>query len=360
MLKRTSWLTGAVIVLMAVVGCDEKDKIQVYRLIKAPPESASADPSATPTVNTDQQPADKGQAATSIETTAPADWESQSAGNLRLASFLVKGQDGALADVSLVILDGSAGGLLDNVNRWLSQLGQPPMSADQLSQKVQKLTSPALGEIAVVDLEGLPSGADSAKDGRILAAIATEEGKTIFFKIRGNSALVSAQKDAFLRWVSSARPGKDQTTTASTVTQTPGDKPAVHWQVPDGWKTAPAASMRYASFAIAEPNGQTGDVSVVVFPGDGGSDLDNINRWRGQLGLSPVGAEQLKSAVTSLPIRNASLSTVDLAGANNAVLAAWTRRDGRVWFFKLSGPVELVTTEKPNFTKFLQSVQFDP
>jgi hypothetical protein len=268
----------------------------------------------------------------SIITTAPAEWEAQSSGNLRQASFLVKGKDGALADVSLVILDGSAGGPLDNVNRWLSQIGQSPISADQLTQKVQKLTSPALGEITVVDLEGLPAGADSAKDGRILAAIATNAGKTIFFKIRGNSALVGAQKDAFLRWVSSAHSPNDQTTTASNVTQTPTDKPTIHWELPDGWKTTPAASMRYASFTIAGQNGQTGDVSVVVFPGDGGSDLDNVNRWRGQLGLSPLTAEELKSTVNSLPIRNASLSTTDLAGANNAILVAWTRREGTSGF----------------------------
>ena len=27
------------------------------------------------------------------------------------------------------------------------------------------------------------------------------------------------------------------------------------------------------------------DISVVTFPGDGGSDADNINRWRQQIGL---------------------------------------------------------------------------
>jgi len=360
MSKRTRWLMNTAIVLMAVVGCDQKDQIQVYRLIKAPPESASVELNATMQMNADMQSDGTDQAKTAIITTAPADWEAKSAGDLRQASFLVKGKDGTLADVSLVTLDGSAGGLLDNVNRWLSQLGQSQISADQLTQKVQKLRSPALGEIAVVDLEGLPAGADSAKDGRILVAIATNASKTIFFKIRGNSALVSAQKDVFLSWVSSAHIANNQTSAASNVTQTPVDKPTIRWEIPDGWKTAPAASMRYASFTIAGKDGQTGDVSVVVFSGDGGSDLENVNRWRGQLGLPPLTAEGLKSAVSSLPLRNSSLSTADLAGASDAILVAWTRRDGHVWFFKLSGPEELVTTEKPNFTKFLQSVQFGP
>ena len=43
--------------------------------------------------------------------------------------------------------------------------------------------------------------------------------------------------------------------------------------------------MRYASFA-AEKNGEKADISVVTFPGDGGSDADNVNRWRQQFGLA--------------------------------------------------------------------------
>ena len=37
------------------------------------------------------------------------------------------------------------------------------------------------------------------------------------------------------------------------------------------------------------------DISVVTFPGDGGSDADNINRWRGQMGLAPIDASTVPS-----------------------------------------------------------------
>jgi len=40
------------------------------------------------------------------------------------------------------------------------------------------------------------------------------------------------------------------------------------------------------------------------------------------------------------------------------LLAAWARRDGRTWFFKLTGPNAAVEKEKPKFVKFLQSVRF--
>ena len=109
--------------------------------------------------------------------------------------------------------------------------------------------------------------------------------------------------------------------------------------------------MRYASLSDCDKV----DISVVTFPGDGGSDADNINRWRQQIGL-----RQRKQVPTSFRCKaaDATFSTVDLAGDNARTLAAWTRRDGRTWFFKLTGPNAAVEKEKSNFVKFLQSVRF--
>ena len=110
--------------------------------------------------------------------------------------------------------------------------------------------------------------------------------------------------------------------------------------------------MRYASFAA----GDKIDISVVTFPGEGGDDLGNINRWRQQIGLGPVDANASK--VMPLKTSDATFSTVDIAGANARTVAAWTRKDGRAWFFKLTGPNAAVEKEKPNFVKFVQSVRF--
>ena len=49
------------------------------------------------------------------------------------------------------------------------------------------------------------------------------------------------------------------------------ERPQIKWDVPAEWTSAPASAMRYASFA-AEQNGEKADISVVTFPGDGGSD----------------------------------------------------------------------------------------
>ena len=109
-----------------------------------------------------------------------------------------------MADISLVTLGSSSGDVLANVNRWLGQLGQPPITADDLPRIVQHLPSD-LGHVAVVDLEGKPEQGDASKDGRIIAAIAPGERGTAFFKLRGNPALAGAEKENFLKWVSGFR-----------------------------------------------------------------------------------------------------------------------------------------------------------
>jgi hypothetical protein len=123
---------------------------------------------------------------------------------MRQASYLLHGENGAVADISLVTLGASSGNVLDNVNRWLGQLGQPPITDEQLPHIVQHLPN-ELGHVAVVDLQGKPEQGDASKDGRIIAAMAVAEGGTSFFKMRGNAELVGAEKENFLNWVASIR-----------------------------------------------------------------------------------------------------------------------------------------------------------
>jgi hypothetical protein len=133
------------------------------------------------------------------------------------------------------------------------------------------------------------------------------------------------------------------------------EKPQIQWDIPPGWSSAPASAMRYASFA-AESNGEKAGISVVTFPGDGGSDADNVNRWRQQIGLGPV--ESVDALIVPQHAGALHFSTVDMAGPAARVLAGWTRHEGRAWFFKLTGPPAVVEQEKPRFERFLQSVRF--
>ncbi|HEU5236323.1 MAG TPA: hypothetical protein VFU37_04230 [Pyrinomonadaceae bacterium] len=134
--------------------------------------------------------------------------------------------------------------------------------------------------------------------------------------------------------------------------------PQIKWSLPDGWGEGIPSTMRYASFAATEENGEKVDISVVTFPGDGGNDLDNVNRWRQQIGLAGVDAGELNSIIAPLHSSNISFSTADMTGTNSRTLAAWLRRDGHSWFFKMTGPSDAVEKEKTNFIRFLQSIRF--
>jgi len=342
--------------LLCLPGCDKgDDQIKVYRVAKAPLEAAASVDAAMPTNASSPSSLPVMAPLAPVRGATPPGWEPQPASQMRQASFLVRGEKGAVADISLVTLGAAAGNVLDNVNRWLSQLGQPAITPEKLADTVQHLST-ARGDVVVVDLSGAPEKGDAAKDGRIVAAMAIEEGGTAFFKMRGNPALVGAEKANFLKWVSSVRDAPSVANT--TIPEKSPGRPQVKWDIPEGWSPAPPSAMRYASFTVNGDSTDKIDISVVTFPGDGGSDAENINRWRQQIGLPAADAATLKAAIVPLKGGGAEFSSVDLSGPTARVLAAWTRRDERTWFFKLTGPTAALEKEKPKFAKFLQSIRF--
>src|SRR3954452_4663615 len=124
------------------VGCEKNSEIKVYRVAKAPLEqSAPQQQEAMPT-NT-AAPRMPGGFPPTMETavTTPPNWETQPLSQMRQASFLVKGDNGAVADVSFVSLGAAAGNVLENVNRWLGQLNQPPITEQKRGEMAQRLHS---------------------------------------------------------------------------------------------------------------------------------------------------------------------------------------------------------------------------
>jgi hypothetical protein len=342
-----------------LVGCEKNSEIKVYRVSKAPPEqSAPQQQDAMPTnTSAPRMPGGLSPAAETAVTTPP-NWESQPLSQMRQASFLVKGDNGAVADISFVSLGSAAGDVLENVNRWLGQLDQPAITEQKLGEMAQRLHT-SLGDVTIVDLPGLPDNADPARDGRIIAAMVTTANTTLFFKMRGNADLTEAQKGDFIKWVAAVCNAQTQTGAPQVAAEPPQttSAPPIKWITPEGWTEVPPSSMRYASFSAPADGGKI-DISVVTFPGDGGSDTDNINRWRGQMGLAPVDANAVTSQVAPLKTGDTTFSTTDIAGNNTRTVAAWARRDGRVWFFKATGPAAAIEKEKPNFVKFIESVRF--
>jgi len=158
--------------------CERSDQqIKVYRVAKAPLEDATTSADATmPTNASSPSSLSTATPGTSITGNVPPNWEPQPLSQMRQASFLVRGDNGAVADISFVTLGPAAGNILDNINRWLGQLAQPPLTQEKLAGAVERLLPTAGGDVAIVDLSGQPENGDATKDGRIIGAIAPEEG----------------------------------------------------------------------------------------------------------------------------------------------------------------------------------------
>jgi hypothetical protein len=122
--------------------------------------------------------------------------------------------------------------------------------------------------------------------------------------------------------------------------------------------------MRAASFRVPGKDGKQADVSVIPLPGLAGSDLDNVNRWRGQVGLPGVSEAELATLAQPVEIAGQAAKLYEQAGTSpgagekSRILAAITRRDGAAWFFKMTGEDSLVAEQKPAFIEFLKSVTF--
>lgn len=140
--------------------------------------------------------------------------------------------------------------------------------------------------------------------------------------------------------------------------------PALEYKRPPDWQEAPPGQMRVASFGVSGKDGKRAEVSVVPLPGLAGTDLNNVNRWRGQVGLPPVPEAELAKLAQPVEIAGQPAKFYEQAGTSpgatgqSRILAAIIRRGGVAWFFKMAGDDGLVATQKPAFIEFLRSVSF--
>jgi hypothetical protein len=130
----------------------------------------------------------------------------------------------------------------------------------------------------------------------------------------------------------------------------------IRWTVPAGWEEKPADGIRLGSFAIKGQNAGKALVTITSFPGSVGTELDNVNRWRGELALAPLGPGDLASEPVTVDSIQGKL--YDIAGASARTVVAVIPRNGSSWFIKLRGDTATVAAAKPAFLEFLKSIHF--
>lgn len=129
--------------------------------------------------------------------TLPQGWTEKRTGGMRVAT-LVPGKEG-IADISVTVLSGTAGGELANVNRWRGQIGLEPVEEKALAG-MRTVVKAKIGPLHVYDLAG--------KGPRMLVGLhTTPDGNTWFFKLVGDPGPVAGVRADFLKLMESVRLG---------------------------------------------------------------------------------------------------------------------------------------------------------
>lgn len=125
---------------------------------------------------------------------------------------------------------------------------------------------------------------------RMLAAYIVHGDKAWFFKMTGPKDAVAEQEPTFRELLESVRfaDGSQEPT----------------WSLPAGWEQRAGSSMRFAT--LVAPSDPELETSVIPLPYDDADGqqyaLANLNRWRGQLQLAPIGPVELIQQTEQLEI----------------------------------------------------------
>jgi hypothetical protein len=152
---------------------------------------------------------------------------------------------------------------------------------------------------------------------------------------------------------------------ASPAVPAPGGLPALTWSDPAGWTPQPATAMRVANFTLADS--PESECYLTVLPGEAGGMLANLNRWRQQMSLEPMAAEDL-DLLPRIPMLGGEALRVALDGTyvgmrgdqqspGYRMLGAALMIDGHSYFVRLTGPVAAIAAQDANFDAFCASLQ---
>ena len=355
-----------------VVGCRRED-VQVYEVEKEKP--AAAEP-ANPHGPSPHGPMT---AAAKPGWKLPDGWTERPSSGMRVASFIITGPDGQAADVGVIPLRGVTGRDLDMVNMWRNQAGLAAVSLEEMSGLTTKVpVGPVEGKLFNFVSAEPPEGQKHPL--RVMAALLDREGTGWFFKMTGSDPLVTAQRTAFLDFLKSIEfPAADAAAAAPADSPHGGmmmgapplaagsvtasaSKPT--WTVPPTWQEVPGGQFLVAKFNLAGEGGVQAAVNVSTSAGEGGGWADNVNRWRRQLGLDAISAEEVAKATTSLDAGGGQAKVVNLAGTDArtgqaaACVGVMVPQGGQSWFYKLMGDAKVVESQKDAFKQFVQSVKY--
>jgi hypothetical protein len=244
-----------------------------------------------------------------VKWTLPPGWKEEQGGPARVASFKFGDRDPKL-ELTVVKLPGDGGGLPANVNRWREQLGLERAAEGDIAASVRKL-----GEAQIVDLVGPTRPA-----------------------MGGGRPMVRPSEPP---------PGRSGDPKLDDV------RSMFQFERPAEWRENPQPDKG----RIFEFQADGAQISFTIMGGDGGGLAANVDRWRTQAGLEPLGEQGLGRSATPMKFVNTDAWLVEALGKDRAILGVIALSPEFSMFLKMDGPPTAVSAQRATFTRVAQSFQ---
>jgi hypothetical protein len=287
----------------------------------------------------------------------PEGWQELGASGMRAATLKIP-TDNRPLEISVIA---SSGSLIDNVNRWRGQLQLPPMDEAALQSTVKEAKA-GDAKMWLVDLTG--KAAPVGTMAPFAGGGAQAPGNAPF---AGGGATPGAVTEP-----GSPPPDLPPGHPPVAADGGPVDSPAAApfaFTAPDSWQPQPASGMRKAAFLVKEGDKQA-LITVIDLPASApsvASPLENVNRWRKEIGLAPITEGELTGLVQEMQVDRKPSKYFELipdaakpaeSQATEATIAAAVPVGDMIWFFKFRGERDLVVAQRDHFKSFLDSIRF--
>ena len=137
-------------------------------------------------------------------------------------------------------------------------------------------------------------------------------------------------------------------------------KPTITYTKPEGWTEAPPGAISIAAFAI-KGDGAEANVNITPLPDLRGRESMVVNMYREQTGEPPIEQADLGKTLQPVEVAGGEGQMFELLGKSHdkatRLITVIAHRDGRSWFYRISGDDALVAAQKPAFLDLLKTVK---
>lgn len=260
------------------------------------------------------------------------------------------------AEITLAMYQ-DRGGVVRNANRWLGQVGLPPLEPAAIAAlpKYKVFREGATVVEGFGPYQGM--GAPPIEDGGLLGAIVSRDSITLFVKMVGPREIVEGEKERFFGFL-------DSLSLPDMPDPNAPRQSLLEWSGPSGWQEIPTTS------EFREVTFRSGSVEMWLSQAIGGVE-GNINRWAGQLQMEPLDDGALKD-LERVPSLGGTAVIFDGAGPlqgmrdrtpkpGQRMTAAVIQPVGRgdlIITVKMTGPDADVAAARGTFDDMLRTLQF--